>query len=261
MEKEMRIIPCLDVKQGRVVKGIKFTDIKDAGDPVELALKYQEEGADALVFLDIAAGAENRTTQLEWVRRVADVVTIPFTVGGGISDVETARALIQMGVTSVSLNSAAVTRPGLIAECVHALGSEAVVLAIDVQRTSQPGTSPQWEVLTGGGSKRTGMDAIAWIQEGVAMGCGGLLPTVLDRDGTLEGYDLELLREIRAITDIPLIASGGAGKLSHFSDAWMAGADGALAASVFHFGTIRIGELKEYLAECGIAVEGCPPGE
>ena len=256
MKKEMKIIPCLDIKQGRVVKGIKFVDIKDAGDPVELARKYQEEGADGLVFLDIAAGTENRTTQLEWVRRVADVVEIPFTVGGGISDVETARALIKMGVGSISLNSAAVTRPGLIAECVHTLGTEAVVLAVDVHRVSLPGTSPKWEVLTGGGSKKTGMDALEWIEKALALGCGSVLPTVLDRDGTLEGCDLELLREIRSLTDLPIIASGGAGKMSDFSDAWMAGADCALAASVFHFGTIRIGELKDYLTECGIAVEG-----
>ena len=251
----VKIVPCLDVKGGRVVKGIKFVNIKDAGDPVEFAQRYQDEGADALAFLDITASIEGRSTMLEWVKSVADVVKIPFTVGGGISDVDTARKLKAMGASCVSINSAAIVRPGLIAECSYALGKESVVLAVDVARASRPDSRLKWEVLMGGGSRHTGIDAVEWVEKGISLGCGAILPTVLDKDGTQDGFDLDLIRELRSRTDLPIFASGGAGKLEHFSQAAEAGADMLLAASVFHFGTIRIDDLKNHLLENGFGTE------
>ena len=244
-----RIVPCLDVHEGRVVKGVNFVNLVDAGDPVEAAVAYDESGADELVFLDITATHENRPLVLEMVRQVAERVFIPFTVGGGVRTLEDARALLLAGADKVSVNSAAVARPELIRELADHFGSQAVVLAIDAKRVG-PG---RWEVYVAGGRKPTGLDAVAWAREGERLGAGEILLTSMDADGTKAGYDLELTRAVAEAVRIPVIASGGAGTPEHFAEVFeRAGADAALAASVFHFGEIPIPELKRYLAERGI---------
>lgn len=247
-----RIIPCLDVDRGRVVKGVKFLEIRDAGDPAECARVYNEQGADELVFLDITASAEARPILLEAVRKTAEEVFLPLTVGGGVRTLENARELLRAGADKVSLNTAAVARPELISEVAGAFGCQCVVLAVDARR--RPGGG--WEVTTHGGRTPTGMDALAWIQEGEKRGAGEILLTSMDRDGTKEGYDLELTRAVSTATGIPVIASGGAGAPEHFADVLGAkgGADAALAASLFHFGELTVPEVKRHLQSHGIPV-------
>ncbi|HWV84284.1 MAG TPA: imidazole glycerol phosphate synthase subunit HisF [Capillimicrobium sp.] len=251
-----RVIPCLDVDGGRVVKGTKFLNLRDAGDPVELAAFYDREGADELVFLDITATHHKRETVVELARRTADEVFVPFTIGGGIRSVADAQAVLDAGADKVSVNSAAVARPELISEMAPVFGDQCVVLAIDAKRRDD---GSGWEVVVAGGRTRTGRDAIAWAREGVERGAGEILLTSMDRDGTNDGYDLELIRAVSAVVKVPVIASGGAGELSHLADALNAGADAALAASIFHFGKYSIAEAKRALAEAGIAVR--PPAE
>ena len=244
-----RIIPCLDVKDGRVVKGIRFRELRDAGDPAHLAGVYQEEGADELVFLDISASTERRSTRRDWVASVADRLSIPFTVGGGISSEEEAVELVALGVDKISLNTAAVRRPELFSECARRLGQQAEVAAADVCRRDEGGA-----VGIEGGQTPTGLDALAWVREATARGAGEILLTSMDRDGTASGYDRELLVAVCAAVPVPVIASGGAGTVAHLAEAFEAGAEGALAASIFHYGTLRIGEVKEALAARGIPV-------
>jgi cyclase len=249
-----RIIPCLDVKNGRVVKGINFVDLRDAGDPVEQAKVYDEAGADELIFLDITATHEARQTVMAMARAVADQVFIPFTVGGGIRTVDDMRAILRSGADKVSVNSAAVRNPELITEGATAFGSQAIVVAIDARRV--PGVSPaKWEVFVSGGRTPTGLDAVEWAQEAERHGAGEILLTSMDGDGTQEGYDVTLTRAIADAVSIPVIASGGAGQLSHFAQALTeGGADAALAASLFHYKQMTIAEVKAYLHEQGIAV-------
>ena len=246
-----RIIPCLDVHQGRVVKGVNFVNLVDAGDPVEAAVAYDASGADELVFLDITATHENRPLVLEMVRQVAERVFMPFTVGGGVRTLEDARTLLLAGADKVSVNSAAVARPELISELADHFGSQAVVLAIDAKRSGPA----KWEVYVAGGRKPTGLDAVAWARRGQQLGAGEILLTSMDADGTKAGYDIELTRAVGEAVSIPVIASGGAGEMAHFAEVFeRAGADAALAASVFHFGEIPIPALKRYLAERGLAM-------
>jgi cyclase len=245
-----RIIPCLDVKNGRVVKGIRFEDLRDAGNPAQLAELYMQEMADELVFLDISASQERRNTMLSWVRDVADRIFIPFTVGGGISSVETAREIISLGADKISLNTSAVRKPQLITECSELLGSQAVVVAIDAKAVS-PG---KWEVYIEGGKTATGKDVIQWAMEAEKLGCGEILLTSMDKDGTESGYDNDIMKTLSRSVRIPLIASGGAGTMDHILETFRAGSDAALAASIFHFGTIRIKDLKKYLSEHNIPV-------
>ena len=249
-----RVIPCLDVDAGRVVKGTNFVDIRDAGDPVELAALYDAEGADELVFLDITATSDKRDTVVELARRVADECFIPFTIGGGIRSVEDAQGVLDAGADKVAVNSAAVARPELISELGDVFGAQCVVLAIDAK--ARPGGGPEagWEVFVAGGRTATGIDAVAWAREGVERGAGEILLTSMDRDGTNDGYDLELTRAVAEAVGVPVIASGGAGTLDHLAAALHAGADAALAASIFHYGTYRVREAKEHLAAAGIAV-------
>ena len=244
-----RVIPCLDVDAGRVVKGTNFVDIRDAGDPVELGARYDAEGADELVFLDITATSDRRDTVVELARRVADDVFIPFTIGGGIRSAADAQGVLDAGADKVSVNSAAVARPQLVGELADVFGAQCVVLAIDAKRA---GTG--WEVYVAGGRTATGIDAVRWAREGVERGAGEILLTSMDRDGTTEGYDLELTRAVSQAVGVPVIASGGAGTLEHLAAALHAGADAALAASIFHYGTFSIREAKEHLAGAGIAV-------
>jgi len=245
-----RIIPCLDVAEGRVVKGVHFLELRDAGDPVELGSRYYREGADELVFLDITATVEGRKTVIEWVRRVADSIFIPFTVGGGIGSLEQIQELLRAGADKVSLNSAAVKDPDLIRRSASAFGSQCIVVAVDVRRNEA-----SWEVFVGGGRYRTGLDAIEWIRRAESLGAGEILLTSMDRDGTLEGYDLDLLRLVSDTTRIPLIASGGAGTPQHLLAGLRDGrADAVLAASIFHYEQYSIRQVKEYLAENGIPI-------
>ena len=248
-----RIIPCLDVDQGRVVKGVKFVGIRDAGDPAECARVYHQQGADELVFLDITASAEARPILLEVVRKTADEVFLPLTVGGGIRSVENARELLRAGADKVSLNTAAVQRPDLISEVAEAFGCQCVVLAIDARRRTG---APGWEVTTHGGRQSTTLDALAWAREGVQRGAGEILLTSMDADGTKGGYDLELTRTISSAVGVPVIASGGAGSPRHFAEVLgeKGGADAALAASLFHFGELTVPQVKDYLREQGIPV-------
>ncbi|RME85440.1 MAG: imidazole glycerol phosphate synthase subunit HisF [Caldilineae bacterium] len=246
-----RIIPCLDVKDGRVVKGINFVRLRDAGDPVEQARIYDAEGADELVFLDITATHEGRDIMLEVVRAVADSVFIPFTVGGGLRTVDDMRAMLQAGADKVSINSAAVRNPDLIAKGAEQFGSQCVVVAIDARRRPQGG----WEVYTHGGRRPTGLDAVAWAQEAVERGAGEILLTSMDCDGTTAGYDIELLAAVTAAVPVPVIASGGAGQPEHFLEALTAGgADAALAATLFHYRRLSIPELKAYLLDKGVSI-------
>lgn len=247
-----RIIPCLDVKNGRVVKGVNFTNLIDAGDPVEAAEAYDAQGADELVFLDITATSDNRGTVEDMVRRVAEKVFIPFTVGGGIRSVDDFRALLLAGADKISVNSSAVKRPELISEAAEKFGSQCVVCAIDAKRRENGGG---WEVYTAGGRINTHIDAVEWAAKAEAMGAGEILLTSMDCDGTKKGYDLELTRTVSQNAKIPVIASGGAGTKEHFLEAFSLGcADAVLAASLFHFGEIKISDLKAYLASNGISV-------
>lgn len=251
-----RIIPCLDVKNGRVVKGVNFVDLVDAGDPVEQARIYDAEGADELIFLDITATHENRDTVLEMAKAVAEQVFIPFTVGGGIRTVDDMRGILRAGADKISINSAAVQNPALISEGAEAFGSQAIVVAIDARRV--PGgdpKAPKWEVFVSGGRKATGLDAVEWAKEVERLGAGEIMLTSMDGDGTQEGYDLALTKAIAEAVGIPVIASGGAGKLDHFAQALADGkADAALAASLFHFKQLSISDVKRHLAARGIPV-------
>jgi imidazole glycerol-phosphate synthase subunit HisF len=247
-----RVIPCLDVDAGRVVKGTNFVDIRDAGDPVELAERYDAEGADELVFLDITATHEKRDTIVELARRTADNVFIPFTIGGGIRSVRDAQAVLDAGADKVSVNSAAVARPELIDELAARFGAQCVVLAIDAKQVA--GEEPAWEVFVAGGRSPTGRDVVAWAREAVERGAGEILLTSMDRDGTNDGYDIALTRAVSEAVAVPVIASGGAGELDHLVDALRAGADAALCASIFHYGHYRVAEAKAHLAAAGVAV-------
>jgi cyclase len=248
----VRVIPCLDVDKGRVVKGVNFVDLKEAGDPVVLAARYDEMGADEVIFLDITASSDDRETMVDVVRRTAETVFIPLTVGGGIRTVEDARRLLRAGADKVSVNTSAVERPALIAEIADVFGSQCAVVAIDARRNVDTGT---FEVFTHGGRRPTGMDAVTWAIVAQRLGAGEILLTSMDRDGTKDGFDLELTRAIADATSIPVIASGGVGTLQHLVDGVIeGGADAVLAASIFHFGTYSIGEAKRHMADAGIAV-------
>jgi len=244
-----RIIPCLDVDGGRVVKGTNFVDLRDAGDPVELAERYDAEGADELIFLDITATHERRETIVELARRTADNVFIPFTIGGGIRSVEDAQGVLDAGADKVSVNSAAVARPELLDEMARIFGVQCVVLAIDAKRAGD-----SWNVYVAGGRTDTGRDAIAWAREAVERGAGEIMLTSMDRDGTKDGYDLELTRTVSDAVGVPVIASGGAGTLEHLAEGLLAGADAALAASIFHYRTYTIAQAKQALRAAGIDV-------
>ncbi len=247
-----RVIPCLDVDGGRVVKGVSFVDLADAGDPAELASFYDSEGADELVFLDITASSDARDTMVDVVERVSAEVFIPLTVGGGIKSVGDMRRMLEAGAEKVSLNSAAVASPNLISECSQEFGAQCVVLAIDAKRVNGPDS---WQVYTHGGRRPTKLDAVEWAVKGTDLGAGEILLTSMDNDGQLHGYDNDLLSRIPVSVDIPVIASGGAGALQHFADAVTVGrADAVLAASVFHYGTFRISEVKAHMADNGIPV-------
>ncbi len=245
-----RVIPCLDVDRGRVVKGTEFVDLRDAGDPVELACRYDAAGADELVFLDITATSDKRETVTELARRTADDVFIPFTIGGGVRSVDDAQAVLDAGADKVSVNSAALGRPDLIDELAARFGAQCVVLAIDAKRRPQGG----WEAYVAGGRTPTGREAVAWAKEGTARGAGEILLTSMDRDGTNAGYDLELTAAVAASVTVPVIASGGAGELQHLVEALRAGADAVLCASIFHYGRHTVAEVKEQLARAGIPV-------
>lgn len=252
-----RIIPCLDVKDGRVVKGTNFVDIRDAGDPVDLAAHYDHEGADELVFLDITASHENRDTIVDLARRCAEEVFIPFTIGGGIRSEDDVRALLGAGADKVSLNSAAIRNPDLITTCARRFGSQCVVIAIDAKRTAplDGEDSPRWEAYLNGGRIPTGLDAVEWAAQAVALGAGEILLTSMDRDGTKDGYDLQLNKAVAAAVNVPVIASGGAGTLDHLAQVIIEGdADAVLAASIFHYGEYSIRQAKEYLDAQGIPV-------
>jgi cyclase len=246
-----RVIPCLDVDKGRVVKGIEFVQLRDAGDPVELASRYEQAGADELVFLDITASSEKRDTMVQLARRTADEVFIPFTIGGGIRSVEDAQAVLDAGADKIAVNSAAVQRPELIGELAEVFGAQCVVLAIDARRVA----GGSYEVFVNGGRTPTGHDAIEWAREAVERGAGEVLLTSMDRDGTEDGYELELTRQVADAVDVPVIASGGAGTLEHLVDAIeKGGADAVLAASIFHYGTYSVQQAKERMREAGIPV-------
>jgi imidazole glycerol-phosphate synthase subunit HisF len=252
----VRVIPCLDVDAGRVVKGVNFTDLVDAGDPVELAAAYDAEGADELTFLDVTASSGDRETTYDVVRRTAEQVFIPLTVGGGVRVVEDLDRLLRAGADKVSINTAAITRPELLSEASQRFGAQCVVLSVDARRVPD-GTAPTpsgFEVTTHGGRRGTGIDAVEWAARGQELGVGEILLNSMDADGTRAGFDIDLITRVRARVDVPLIASGGAGLLSHFPPAVAAGADAVLAASVFHFGQLRIGEVKGALAAAGVEV-------
>jgi cyclase len=281
-----RVIPCLDVSDGRVVKGVRFQNLTDQGDPAESALRYAEQGADEIVFLDIGAAPEARDTDVDWVRRTAEQVFIPLTVGGGVRSEDDARRLLLSGADKVGINTAAVTDPALIDRLARRFGSQCVVLSVDAQRHPGGGSSgggepgagdwqrrrrahegaehglpasgTGWEVVTKGGRNATGLDALEWIREGVERGAGEILLTSIDRDGTKGGYDLELLAEVTRRAQVPVIASGGAGTPQHLADALAAGAAAVLAASIFHQGTYTVGEIKDFLADAGFPMRPVP---
>ena len=245
----IRVIPCLDVADGRVVKGVNFLNLKDAGDPVELAAKYAAQGADELTFLDVTATVDGRSTTYDLVRRTAEEVFIPLTVGGGVREADDVARLLEVGADKVGINSGAIARPAVIGEIAERFGSQVIVLSLDVKRSdSQPSG---FVVTTHGGKRESSLDALEWCREAVERGAGELLLNSMDGDGTLDGFDLELIREVRKIADIPVIASGGAGELSHFAPAVEAGADAVLAASVFHYGKLTVDEVKRALRDAG----------
>ena len=246
-----RVIPCLDVAGGRVVKGINFKDLVDAGDPVELAKKYDLEGADELTFLDISASIEERATTLEIVRRTAEQVFIPLTVGGGIRSAENVNELLRAGADKISINTAAIARPDLINEISDRFGNQVLVLSVDARRAE---SKSGFEVTTHGGRQSSGLDALAWVEEGIRRGAGEILLNSMDADGTKSGFDIEMLRAVREISSVPVIASGGAGKIADFALAISAGADAVLAASVFHFGNFTIRDVKKDLEKCGFPI-------
>ena len=254
--KQIKIIPCLDVREGRVVKGIKFENLRDARDPVEAAAAYCREGADELVFLDIFATVENRQTRLEWVKKVVDVVTIPFAVGGGISSIEDMKLLLDLGVDKVSINTAAVRNPELVRRASKEFGKDKLVVAIDGKKNSPGSGLPRLEVVVKSGGEATGMEIVDWAKQVEELGAGEILLTSKDADGTKEGYDLEMTRAVAEAVSIPVTASGGAGKLEHLYEAVVTGkASAVLAASIFHFREISILQAKRYLKERGIPVE------
>jgi len=253
--KEIKIIPCLDVKDGRVVKGVKFENLRDARDPVEAAEAYCREGADELVFLDISATVENRGTRLEWVKRVAEKVTIPFAVGGGIRNIKDMKALFDLGVDKVSINTAAVKNPELIRKASKEFGKDRLVVAIDGRKNPPESHLPRLEVVVKSGSESTGMNIVDWAKRVEELGAGEILLTSKDADGTKEGYDLEMTKAVAEVVGIPVTASGGAGKLEHLYQAITIGkASAVLAASIFHFGEISISQAKQYLKQRGIKV-------
>lgn len=246
-----RIIPCLDVDAGRVVKGVNFVDIRDAGDPVEISKRYNEQGADEITFLDITASSDDRATTVHTVERIAEEVFIPLTVGGGIRKVEDVRTLLNAGADKIAINTAAIHNPQLVNDAAERFGSQCIVVAIDAKQVSEN----RWELFTHGGRKATGIDAVEWAQKMAAMGAGELLLTSMDRDGTKNGFDLKLTRAITDTVDIPVIASGGVGTLDHLADGILqGGADAVLAASIFHFGEFTIPEAKAHLSKRGVCV-------
>ncbi|MGI8307498.1 imidazole glycerol phosphate synthase subunit HisF [Saccharopolyspora sp. ASAGF58] len=252
----VRVIPCLDVDQGRVVKGVNFTNLRDAGDPVELARAYDAEGADELTFLDVTASSADRETTFDVVRRTAEQVFIPLTVGGGVRSTDDIDRLLRAGADKVSLNTAAIARPELLSEASQRYGAQCIVLSVDARRVPEGGqpTPSGYEVTTHGGRRGTGICAVEWAAKGQRLGVGEILLNSMDADGTKAGFDLEMIRAVRAVVDVPLIASGGAGAVEHFAPAVRAGADAVLAASVFHFGQLRIGEVKDAMRAEGITV-------
>lgn len=255
MSLAVRVIPCLDVDEGRVVKGVNFVDLKDAGDPVELARAYDEQGADELVFLDITASSGDRETMLEVVQRTAEQVFIPLTVGGGVRSVDDFDRLLRAGADKVSVNTAAIDRPELLTEAAERFGRQCVVLSVDARRCQGDITTESgFEVTTHGGRNGTGMDAVQWARRGAELGAGEILLNSMDADGTTAGFDLELIAKVRSAVTVPVIASGGAGQLADFAPAVHAGADAVLAASVFHFGTLTIGEVKGALQQVGLQI-------
>jgi cyclase len=251
-----RIIPCMDVDAGRVVKGTRFIDIRDAGDPVELAAYYDAHGADELIFLDITATSDKRDTVVELARRAADEVFVPFTIGGGVRSVADAQAVLDAGADKVAVNSAAVARPALVEEMARTFGDQCVVLAVDARRR----IDSSYEVVVAGGRTPTGIDAIEWVREGVGRGAGEILLTSMDRDGTQDGYELELTRLVSAAVEVPVIASGGVGEPQHMIEGIRAGADAVLAASIFHYGTYSIEQVREELLAAGIALRPAASG-
>ncbi|HET7388009.1 MAG TPA: imidazole glycerol phosphate synthase subunit HisF [Nocardioidaceae bacterium] len=257
----VRVIPCLDVDAGRVVKGVNFADLRDAGDPVEMARVYDAEGADELTFLDISASHEGRATMLDVVAATAEQVFIPLTVGGGVGSVEDVDRLLRAGADKVGVNTAAIVRPELVAEIADRFGSQVLVLSVDARRAPDGvRTDSGFEVTTHGGRRSAGLDAVAWARRAADLGAGEILLNSMDADGTQDGFDLELIRLVRREVSIPVIASGGAGLVEHFPPAVEAGADAVLAATVFHFGTLRVGEVKAALADAGHAVRQSNPG-
>jgi cyclase len=247
--RSVRVIPCLDVDNGRVVKGVNFVSLRDAGDPVELARAYGDQGADELVFLDITASSDDRSTMIDVVAKTADEVFIPLTVGGGVRSLEDARALLRAGADKVGVNSAAIARPELLAEIAGTFGAQCVVIAVDVKRSALG-----FEVFSHGGRRPTGLEALSWVVEAERLGAGEILLTSMDRDGTESGYDLELIRAVADVTRIPIVASGGVGTLDHLVEGARVGADAVLAASIFHYGQFSIAEAKAHLAEAGVPV-------
>ncbi len=248
-----RIIPCLDVDNGRVVKGVNFVDIRDAGDPVEVAARYNREGADEITFLDITASSDDRETTVDMIEAIASEVFIPLTVGGGIRKVEDVRTMLNAGADKVAINTAAIFNPELVKEAAEYYGSQCIVVAIDAKKTSKEGEPDCWELFTHGGRKETGIDAVEWAQKMEAYGAGELLVTSMDKDGTKSGFNLPLTKAIVDAVNIPVIASGGVGNLQHLSDGVLkAGADAVLAASIFHFSEYTVGEAKEYMSNQGI---------
>jgi len=256
---KVRVIPCLDVKDGRVVKGVRFVDLRDAGDPVEAAKAYDAAGADELCFLDITASHEERAILLDVVRRTAENCFMPVTVGGGVRTVEDVRALMLAGADKVSINSAAVADRSIVGRAADKFGAQAIVVAVDAKRVSAPGEAGRWEIFTHGGRRPTGIDVVAYAREVAELGAGEILLTSMDRDGTEAGYDLALTRAVSDAVSVPVVASGGVGALDHFVDGVASGGAGAvLAASVFHFGTFTIAQVKDHMAQAGVAVRRDP---
>lgn len=254
-----RVVPCLDVRDGRVVKGVRFEGLRDAGDPAELGSLYAREGADELVFLDVSATPEDRATAVELAEAVARRLFVPFTVGGGLRTVDEMRAVLHSGADKVSVNTAAVRRPELVSDAAHRFGSQAVVVAVDAHRRATADPEAGWGVRVSGGREDTDLDAIEWMRRAAGLGAGEILLTSIDRDGTRDGYDLPLLHAAASAVDVPIVASGGAGAPRHFLEAFETGASAALAASLFHFGELAIGDLKRWLRDAGVAVR--PPGD